>query len=105
MEEQFIGRPEFEQYAQKMEAEDHRQNERLREMDGKIEKINDLTLAVTQLAEQMKQMVAEQKTMSDRLKAIEDEPKETIKTVRAAVLSAIGGAIAAAVVAAILAFI
>ncbi|MCD8206682.1 MAG: hypothetical protein LUD72_01955 [Bacteroidales bacterium] len=102
---EYIERPEFEQYTQKMDAENHRQNERLRDMDTKIEKIGDLTLAINNLTNQTNQMVAELKSMSGRLKTIEDEPKETIKTVRAAVLSAIGGAIAAAIVAAILTFI
>ncbi|MCC8039175.1 MAG: hypothetical protein LIP02_13735 [Bacteroidales bacterium] len=105
MEDQYITRPEFEQYSQRMDEYNKRQDGRLKDIDAKVEKIGGMAIQIQRLADNTDMMLKEQKSASERLKAIEDEPKETIKTVRAAVLSAIGGAVAAAIVAAILAFI
>ncbi len=105
MMEEYITRPEFEQYSQRVDDENHRQNKRIDALENSVEKITDLTLAVNRMAVNMEQMVSEQKAVSDRLKAIEDEPKETMKTVRASVLSAIGGAVGMAIIAGIIAFI
>lgn len=105
MDNDFVSRNEFVQYSEKIDAENHRQNRRLEDVEKTAEKITDLTVAINKMAVNMEQMITTQKNIGDRLKEIEDEPKEDRKTAKASVISAICGALAMAFVAAIIAFI
>lgn len=100
-----INRAEFSEYSRRIDDHNKRQDRRLEIIEGKVEQIGELTLAIQKLADNMDKFSEAQTETSARLKAIEDAPAETIKTVRAAVLSAIGGAVAAAVVAGIISII
>lgn len=99
--ENFITRPEHEEFARRMEEEHHRQNKRIGELEDTVRQIGQLTISVEKMAMSMEQMVKEQKEQGERLGKLEDVPAKNWNVVKAAVLSAIGTAIGAAIVAAV----
>ena len=99
--ENFITRPEHEEFCRRVDAEEKRQNHRLDVLEENVRQIGELTVAVKQMAVSMENMLAEQKEQGGRLKALEEVPaqkwKESTKVIWSAVLSALGTALAAGI--------
>lgn len=74
-----IKRPEYEEFKAKMEAEESRQNHRIDRLEDNYEKLNDLTLAVREMAMSVKAMQNEVEKQGERLTAIEKEPADNWK--------------------------
>lgn len=83
MESGYIGRPEHEEFRQRIEEEEHRQNKRLDIVEKKVTEINDLVTSVKELAINMKHMMEvqqrqadEQKKQGERLQVLENRDGE-----------------------------
>ena len=62
------------EYAKRMEAEHNRQNQRIADLEGKVEDISDLTSSVASLAKSVEQMAKAQEKQGKRLEALEQKP-------------------------------
>ncbi|MBR6354252.1 MAG: hypothetical protein IKS01_00555 [Paludibacteraceae bacterium] len=88
----FVSRAEYDERLKRVDDENNRQNHRLDKLENLMEKINDLTIAVKELATNMKLMQQEQERQGERLESLEAEPAEnwktTVKTIITVVVSA-----------------
>ena len=62
------------EFAERIDAEEHRQNKRLDKIEETIFQIGELTTSVKVLANNMENMAKEQEKQGERLQAIEDKP-------------------------------
>lgn len=72
--EDCISRREHEEFARRMEDEDHRQNRRLEVLEENVRQIGDLTVSVERLACSMESMAQEVHRQAECLDNIEKEP-------------------------------
>ena len=100
-----ISRAEHEEFRRRIEAEEHRQNRRLDELEETVRQIQALTISVEKMAISLQSMADEQKRQGDRLDSLEGEPAKTWKQIKVAALGAVASAVAAALVAAVAAFL
>lgn len=88
----FVSRAEYDERLKRVDDENNRQNHRLDKLENLMEKINDLTIAVKELATNMKLMQQEQERQGERLESLEAEPAEnwktTVKTIITVIVSA-----------------
>lgn len=98
----YITRPEHDEFMKRMEEEHHRLNKRITILEESVRKFTELTLSVNDLANSMKQMLEEQKEQGKRLEKLEDVPAKNWNTVKVAILTAIGTAIGTGIVAAVI---
>ena len=96
--ENFITRKEHEEFAKRIDMEDHRLSKRISEVAEDVKKITDLTVSVNNLASSMKQMLEEQQKQGERLEKLEEVPIKNWSTLKTAVLTAIGTAIGTGIV-------
>lgn len=89
--EEYITRPEHEEYAKRMQDEHTRQNRRISILEEKTEENNKLLLAIERLTSSIKNMQEELKTQGDRLNVLESRDGEMWrKVVSHVVTTAIG---------------
>ena len=97
-----ITREEHDEFCKRIEAEEHRQNERLRLLEENVRQIGELTASVKQMASNMENMLTEQREQGIRLKTLEEIPakkwKESTKAIWSAVLGVFGAALAAGII-------
>lgn len=97
MPEEYVPRTECKLRCQKLEDEDKRQNERIKQLESSIGEIHRLTLSTEKLATSMEQMLVEQKAQGLRISKLEgrdgEKWRDTVKTVVTVVVSAIIGAV------------
>lgn len=81
MPDEFITRREHEEFARRMDTENHRrddedkrQNKRLDAVEASVQRINDLTIAIEKMAVNIGTMAAELKQQGERLESIEAKP-------------------------------
>lgn len=74
--EDYVSRREHEEFARRMEEEDHRQNRRLELLEDNVRQIGGLTMSVEKLACTMESMVKEIHSQGERLDSIEQEPAD-----------------------------
>lgn len=74
--------------------EDHRQNERLFELEQQQKQMLDLTVSVRELAANMKQMLQEQTEQGKRLKVLENRDGEKWRKVIGGLITAVVSIIA-----------
>lgn len=86
------------EFAERIDAEEHRQNKRLDKLEDSIGQLSELTSCVKVLANNMENMAKEQVKQGERLEAIEEVPAKNWEKL----VWAIGGAILTAIVAFIL---
>lgn len=91
MPEETIGRREFEECIQRIEAEDHRQNRRLDVLDETIKKIADLTVSVKEIAMSVQTLTKEMERHGKELEAIKSEPAQKWKALVYGVIGAVAG--------------
>lgn len=89
--EDFITRTEHNEYAQRIDAENKRQNERLRLLEENVSHITALTASVEKLAVSMEHMAKEQEKQGTRLEALEGRDGEMWRKVVAYIATAIVG--------------
>ena len=97
MPEEYVPRTECELRCRKLEDEDKRQNERIKQLESSIGEIHQLTLSTERLATTMEQMLVEQKAQGARISKLEgrdgEKWRDTVKTVVTVVISAVNGAV------------
>jgi len=89
--EDFITRTEHNEYAQRIDAENKRQNERLRLLEENVSHITALTASVEKLAVSMEHMAKEQEKQGARLETLEGRDGEMWRKVVAYIATAIVG--------------
>lgn len=90
------------EFAEKTQAENTRQNERIELLEKNINRINDLTISVEKMAVNMSNMLEELKKQGKRLEELENEPIETYNQVKQAIITTIIGAVVGGVVTALI---
>jgi integral membrane sensor domain MASE1 len=96
-----IGRPEYEEFARRMDEENHRQNKRIESLEENVKQINQLTLAVEKMAVNMENMLGVLENQGKRLGELEKVPLETNRQVKSAVITALVSAVVGAVMSAL----
>lgn len=86
-----ITRGEYEEVIKRVEAEEHRQNKRLDNLEESIATLTELTISIEKIAVNIEQMQKELTKQSERLEKIESEPAENWKKVVWLVVAALVG--------------
>lgn len=86
------------EFAERIDAEEHRQNKRLDKIEETMFQIGELTTSVKVMASNMENMAKEQEKQGERLEAIEQVPAKNWDKL----IWAIGGAVLTAIVALVL---
>ena len=102
--EDYIIRPEHEEFCRRIEAEEKRQNKRLDLLEENVQKIADLTVSVEKMVCSMETMVKELEDQGKRLKALEEVPGKNWSALRAGIIGAVAAAIGCGIVAALINF-
>lgn len=93
MADTYVSETTCEERCKRLEDEDRRQNERLRQLEANVAEINRIANNTEKLAMSMEQMVVEQKEQGARISKLEDRDGEkwrsTVKTVITVVATAI----------------
>lgn len=90
------------EFAERMEAENVRQNRRIEILEKNIDHINDLTLSVEKMAVNMANMLEELKRQGERLEKLEKEPAETYSQVKQAIITTVVGIVVGGIVTALI---
>lgn len=79
------------EFAERMVAENIRQNRRIELLEKNIDHINDLTISVEKMSVNMANMLEELKNQGERLEDLEKKPTETYNQVRQAIITTVIG--------------
>lgn len=94
--EDCVTRKEHEEFAKRIEAEDHRQNRRIEELENSIKQLTSIAASMEKLAANMEVMIKEQEHQRGRLDAFEREPVDTWKHIKTKALDTGVGIVAGA---------
>lgn len=94
--DEFITRREHDEFARRIEDEEHRQNVRIGNLEHQTQTIQNLAMSVDRLATSMDRMAREQTEQGERLKALEREPADSWKSVKKTILTTIASVLAGA---------
>lgn len=86
-----ISREEHNEFVRRIEAEDKRQNERIRLLEENTRQIGELTASVGKLAQSIESMVKEQENQGKRLEVLEGRDGEMWRKVSGYIITAIIG--------------
>ena len=86
-----ITRGEYEEAIKRVEAEEHRQNKRLDNLEESIATLTELTISIEKIAVNIEQMQKELTKQGERLEKIEAEPGENWKKVIWLIVAALVG--------------
>lgn len=86
-----ITRAEHEEFCKRVEAEDHRQNERIEILEEQTKQFIDLVLSVRELAQSVKQLAETQKVQGEKLDKLENRDGEMWRRVSGYVITSIIG--------------
>lgn len=86
-----ITRAEHEEFCKRMEAENTRQNSRIRFLEEQTKTITDLAVSVKELAMSVKQMAETQKEQGEKLEKLEGRDGEMWRKVVGYIVTAIVG--------------
>lgn len=89
--EEALTRAEHNEFVKRIEAEEHRQNRRLAELEESTKQINLLATSVEKLAQSIEMMVQEQHRQGERLETLENRDGEMWRKVTGYVITAIVG--------------
>lgn len=90
------------EYARRVDAEDERQNVRINLLEENTKQINSLALSMERVSVNMENVLAEIKGIDDRLKKLENEPAESQKQIKTAIITAIISTVVGAAVGALI---
>lgn len=82
------------EFAQRMEDEHRRINQRLEGVESSVKEITRLTLSVQSLAESVQRMCKEQERQSERLQTLEDRDGDNWRALMKYLLTGLAGALA-----------
>ena len=87
----YLPRKEHEEFAKRQDAENHRQNRRIEELEESVRQIWALTTSVGKLALSMEGMLREQEKQGKRLEVLESRDGEMWRKVTGYILTTIIG--------------
>ncbi len=97
MADEYVSLREHREFSQRIDRENERQNERLKQLESSIDEINRLAISTERLATSMEQMLEEQKAQGKRISKLEgrdgEKWRDVVKIVATAVLGAVVGAL------------
>lgn len=106
MPDEFITRREHEEFARRLDTENHRrddedrrQNKRLDAVEASVQRINDLTIAIEKMAVNIGTMASELKQQGERLENIEAKPGKKWETLVTDIIKLIVAAVVGFVIA------
>ena len=86
-----ISRAEHEEFAKRIEEENHRQNRRIEILEKNVQQLAALTSSVEKLAYSIEGMVKEQESQGNRLEKLESKDGEKWRSVSSYVITVIIG--------------
>ncbi len=92
-EKDFITVAVHNEFARRIDDENHRQNRRIETLENTIQQISELTASVKELAVNMKNMLTEQEKQGNRLKTLESRDGDKWRAAISHVVTAIIGAV------------
>lgn len=101
-EKDFITRKEHEEFARRIDQENHRQNNRINTLEDSIRQINDLTVSVKEMSVSMKNMLEEQKRQGERLEKLEKEPADNYRQIKMSIVTSVISIVVGAVIGAVI---
>lgn len=102
MEQQYLTLAEHKEYAQRMEAEHRRQNQRLRELEENAKQITDLMIAMHDLTSSMQRVDQKLTRFDGRLESLEGVPAKRWDKLISGIIGAAAGVIGSGLVSAII---
>lgn len=87
----YIARQEHDEFAKRMEEENHRQNRRIGELEETVRQIGALTTSVEKLAVSIESMAKEQEQQGKQLRELEAKDGEMWRKVTAYIATAVIG--------------
>ncbi len=91
MDEKFVPIREHEEFAERQDAENRRQNKRIDELEENVRQLGALTTSVEKLASSMESMLKEQEKQGERLEVLEGRDGEMWRKVTGHIITAIIG--------------
>jgi hypothetical protein len=88
-----ITRAEHEEFCKRIDAENNRQNQRIKLLEEQTKQITELTLSVRELALSVKQMAETQKKQGEKLEKLESRDGEMWRKVTGYIITTIIGII------------
>ena len=92
-EKDFVTLAVHNEFARRIDDENHRQNRRIDALEGTVRQISELTTSVKELAVNMGNMVKEQEKQGKRLEALESRDGEMWRKVVAYIVTAVVGVV------------
>ena len=89
--DEHITRPEYEEFKQRMQEENHRQNQRIGRLEKTSQQINDLATSVERLATNMENMLKNLEAQGERLEILEGRDGEMWRKVVGYIVTAVMG--------------
>ena len=86
-----LSRAEHEEFAKRIDAENERQNQRLKLLEEQTKQVTDIAISVRELAQSVKQMAVTQKEQGAKLEKLEGMDGEKWRTVVGYVVTAVIG--------------
>ncbi len=86
-----LSRAEHEEFVKRIDAENERQNQRLKLLEEQTKQVTDIAISVRELAQSVKQMADEQKEQSAKLWKLEECDGEQWRKVTSYVIMAVIG--------------
>ena len=87
--DEFVTRAEHKEFAERIDKENDRQNKRLSELETAIKEITKITISIERLANSIENMQKELYSQGQRLKDIEDKPKNEWDKLKWVVIGAV----------------
>ena len=86
-----ITRAEHEEFCKRLDAENNRQNQRIKLLEDQTKQVTELALSVRELAQSIKQMAETQKEQGERHEQLESRDGEMWRKVTGYIITAIVG--------------
>lgn len=86
-----ITRAEHEEFSKRIDAENERQNQRLKLLEEQTKRVTDIAISIRELAQSVKQMAETQKEQGEKLEKLESMDGEKWRTVVGYVITAVIG--------------
>ena len=86
-----ITRAEHEEFCKRIDAETHRQNQRIKLLEEQTKQVTEIALSVRELAQSIKQMAETQKEQGEKLEKLESRDGEMWRKVTGYIITAIIG--------------
>ena len=86
-----ITRAEHEEFCKRIDAENNRQNQRIKLLEEQTKQVTEIALSVRELAQSIKQMAEAQKKQGEKLEKLESRDGEMWRKVTGYIITAIIG--------------